>query len=106
MGVGTAVGLVGRPFLQRVGLTDVFIVGAVGGAIGTQPKGALIGFAVGTVLGATLWQLVPGIGSPDVVAGSIAGVMVGVLTAWVSDAVEARRSDPGAVPIFSITLPR
>lgn len=100
--VASTIALAGRPFLQRVGLTDVFTVGVVGGVIGTQPMSALAGLAVGSAFGVALRVTVPGFETPDIAAAAVAGVMVGVLAGWISDAMDAGSSDPEPVPLFTL----
>jgi hypothetical protein len=103
--VGVAVAFAGRPFFQRVGLQDVFAVGLVGGAIGTQPRSALLGAAVGTGIGLGLWQTLPGFEAPDAVAALLAGTMIGVLVGWVGDAADTRSASGAVVPLFTLRLP-
>lgn len=100
--IGSTMAFTGRPFLQRVGLADVFTVGIVGGAIGTQPMGAFAGLGVGTALGVALRVAVPGFETPDVAAAAVAGLMMGVLVGWVSDAADARAAGSESVPLFTV----
>lgn len=104
LGAGVVLGLVARPFFQRFGWHDVLAVGLVGGAIGTQPKGALVGAAVGTALGVVLWKALPELEMPDAVAAMLAGVMVGVLAGWMQDASASRSLPNGASPVLLFRL--
>lgn len=107
-GVGTAVGvavaLAGRPFFPRVGWPDVATVGLLGGAVASQPRGAAIGAGAGALAGLLLWPTLPGFEMPDAVAAVLAGVVIGVTTGWVRDAVDARGPDAPPAALFALRL--
>jgi hypothetical protein len=106
LAAGALVGLGARPYAQRFGLVDVLTVGLVGAAIGSQPRPALVGFAVGGVTGLAVWQSIPGIELPDVAAAALTGVLVGVWTGWIMEATDVEPvPGTGLAPTLSVRIP-
>ena len=87
---GSIVGFAMTPFVERWAPEDALALGLIGGAVGSAPLGAAIGFGAGALSGAVLWQTVPGFGSPRAAAFVLGGIGAGVLTEWVVRALTAR----------------
>jgi hypothetical protein len=95
---GTIVGVAMTPFIERWAPEDALALGLIGGAAGSAPLGAAIGFGVGAVSGAVLWGTAPGFGSPRAAAFVLGGISVGVLAEWVVQALAAG-DDGGPITI-------
>ena len=86
--------LCSTPFIERWAPQDALALGLIGGAVGTAPIGAAIGFGAGAATGAVLWQKLPGFGSPRAAALALGGLAVGVLTEWIVRAASTNGSAP------------
>ena len=96
---GSAIGLVVKPIAQRVGWEDVFTLGLVGGAVGSQPRGAALGLAGGTVVGGLLWVVLREVEFPDALGFAVAGMALGVMGAWIKDGVNAQSGPSLVIPL-------
>ncbi len=88
--IGSALGLGLRRAIRHYGWQDVGAAAALGAGIGASPHGAGIGFGLGAAVGGVLWLAVPGVGLPEAVGLSLAGLAVGGLAEWVGAAASAR----------------
>ena len=88
-GIGTALGFGLTPFIERWAAQDALALGLIGGAVGTAPLGAALGFGVGAAAGGLLWGVAPGFGSPRAATFALAGLAAGVLTEWAVRALRA-----------------
>ena len=97
---GTAAGLA----LQAVKWNplDVLALAAVGGAIGTAPRGALFGALTGGVVGTVLWQTVPSFDMPNAVGIGLGSMAVGALAQWIARAADAQSASEATL---SVSLP-
>jgi len=99
LGAGTVVGLVMTPFIERWAAEDALALGLIGGAVGSAPRGAVIGFGVGAASGIILWQTAPGFGSPQAAAFVLGGITLGVLTEWIVRAATAHDDPQPAISL-------
>ncbi len=98
-GAGVMVGAGLSRFTQRVGVRDIVAVAIAGGAIGAVPKGAGIGFGIGSAVG-LLFMGVADVALPNAIAIAAIGIAAGGLTQWVLDAHSAQNSGTS----FSVPL--
>jgi hypothetical protein len=103
-GIGGAFGVLSMRAKSAIKWRDALMVGAIGGAIGAQPFGAMIGFAGGTMVGLALETVSPGFGLPEVAGAALAGMAVGVLSAWVISASDARANNELVLTIPLVRL--
>lgn len=106
LGLGTLSGLASRRAFDRFSWPDVGMIGLIGGAVGAQPRGALLGTATGGGVGLLVWAIVPDADVSDAVGFMLAGLAAGVLAGWIEDGVEAGRTDPrdGPIPLLSVQV--
>jgi hypothetical protein len=105
-GIGFAVAALGGfaagTMVQRFDWRDALAVGALGGAVGSAPRGALIGAGAGTLLGLGLWTMISEFEVPELAATILGAMAIGALVDWSVSAVDTGRSAP---PSFSIRIP-
>lgn len=88
--------------VQRFDWRDALAVGALGGAIGSAPEGALVGVGVGTLLGLGLWAIIPEFEVPELLATALGAMAMGALVDWSGTALDTGRA---GAPAFTIRIP-
>ena len=98
----TLAGFAAGTMVQRFDWRDALAVGALGGAVGSAPEGALFGAGAGTLLGLGLWAIIPEFEVPELAATVLGAMAIGALIDWSVSAVDTGRSGSRA---FSIRIP-
>jgi hypothetical protein len=96
-GIGFAAGALGGMLLkskaERFGWQDVGAVGLFGGAIGSAPRGSVIGLLSGSALGFVAWALWDDFKGPDLLGASLAGLAIGGIAEWLVRGIDAQSED-------------
>lgn len=98
----TLVGFAAGTAVQRFDWRDALDLGALGGAVGSAPDGALIGMSAGTLLGLGLWAIIPEFEVPELAATALGAMAIGALIDWSVSALDTGRTGS---PAFSIRIP-
>ena len=105
-GIGFAVaalgGLAAGTRVQGLDWRDALAAGALGGAVGSAPRGALLGVGAGALVGFGLWAIIPEFEVPELLATALGSMAMGALVDWSVSAVDTGRS--GAMEL-SVRIP-
>lgn len=103
--VGGAVGIVLQQAVRQYAWTDALLVSAYGAAIGTAPRGVLIGAGVGALGGGLVWAVHRRDGISNLLLLTVVGSTLGGLADWAQGAADADgESGPRLVSSFSIPV--
>jgi hypothetical protein len=102
--IGSGLGLVVKEVVLYSTWGDVFAAGAMGLAVGTSPKGALIGMTLGGALGVTLWQVIPKFDLVNATEVTLLGMAAGGVISLLYRGISAQAESNEPTVFFPIRL--
>jgi len=102
--IGGGIGLAMKQVILYSTWGDVMMSGFVGAAVGTSPKGALIGLGAGTLVGLVAWQVSSSFDLVNAAEFSLGGLAVGGIASLVYRAFDSQSSGDDSIMTLPIQI--